>query len=67
MLVRQTLGRPTPMHRNADNLFPVELATTRTRANIAYTLMWGMQSKVRNTGCKANEQHHHMRVRKEDT
>jgi hypothetical protein len=52
---------------NKSSIFPARLATARTLANIRYTLMWGMQWKIRNMGCKANEQHRHTRVRKEDT
>ena len=52
---------------NKSSIFPTRLATARTRANIPYTPMWGMQSKIRNAGCEADKQHHHTRVRKEDT
>ena len=49
------------------NILPARLARTRTRADITYIPMSGMQSRIRNTGCKGSKQHHRTRARKEDT
>jgi hypothetical protein len=65
-LGRPDTGTAAPAQANPDNLLSAGLATARTRANIPYTLMCGMQLKTRSAGCKANKEHHQMRVRKED-